>query len=120
MAKARNRGMDHVEGGYLSFVDADDCLLPHAVSSFYEAAGNAPDVVVGNILHVDRKGASPFYRHLEEKAETLPSLSFSASSTFMQSFIGPLFYGKTTCAFPLFMSMRMNILRPGYFSRRRR
>lgn len=74
VAKARNRGMDHVEGGYLSFVDADDCLLPHAVSSFYEAAGNAPDVVVGNILHVDRKGASPFYRHLEEKAETLSSL----------------------------------------------
>ena len=74
MAKARNRGMDHVEGGYLSFVDADDCLLPHAVSSFYEAAGNAPDVVVGNILHVDRKGASPFYRHLEERRKLcLPS-----------------------------------------------
>ena len=74
VAQARNRGMDAVEGDYLSFVDADDCLLPHAVSSFYEAARNDPDVVVGNILHVDREGASPFYRHLEEKAETLPSL----------------------------------------------
>ncbi len=74
VAEARNRGMDKVEGSYLSFVDADDCLLPHAVSSFYEAAKNAPDVVVGNILHVDRKGASPFYSHLEEKAETLSSL----------------------------------------------
>lgn len=74
VAAARNRGMNKIKGGYLSFVDADDCLLPHAVSSFYEAARNTPDVVVGNILHVDRKGASPFYRHLEEKAETLPSI----------------------------------------------
>ena len=45
---ARRKGVEQAEGEYIMFVDADDKLLPHAISNLYQAiVSNDADEVIG-------------------------------------------------------------------------
>lgn len=50
LATARNKGLDLAEGEWVTFVDADDKLLPGALLTMYEIAmQSGADIVVGSI-----------------------------------------------------------------------
>lgn len=58
---ARNAGMDVATGNYLYFLDADDCILPNALQTLFDAAfASHPDVVVArshyfdDVTHIER------------------------------------------------------------------
>lgn len=46
-SSARNRGLQEAQGDWITFVDADDVLLPHAIESLLNAADKETDVVIG-------------------------------------------------------------------------
>lgn len=52
---ARNRGLDLSKGEYIIFFDADDTMLPGAISFFVEKSrGN--DIIIGDYINVDENG----------------------------------------------------------------
>ncbi len=58
VSSARNRGFKEALGEWLLFLDADDILLPGALSSFHEAIIKYPDikVIISNFQDVDLNG----------------------------------------------------------------
>lgn len=63
VSTARNAGLEVMRGHYFLFLDADDCLTPNALQSFYDAAEryNA-EVVKGNML-ISQDGVRRSSRH---------------------------------------------------------
>lgn len=54
---ARNRGLEHISGRYIMFVDADDKLLPGAISALLDkAVADGADIVEGNGFRFDEHG----------------------------------------------------------------
>ena len=50
-ATSRNLAIDNAKGEYLMFLDGDDMLTPHTISTFYNAIQETEvDLVVGNLL----------------------------------------------------------------------
>lgn len=58
VSSARNIGLREAQGEYIIFVDADDCLLPGALSAFEETCGDMPDMVTANYLRNKTKHMS--------------------------------------------------------------
>lgn len=58
---ARKRGVENATGGWISFVDADDILVPNAIQTLVEKSKNH-DIVIGDI--------KPFYNTIEEVSIT--------------------------------------------------
>ena len=58
LAAARNAGIRESRGDFLVFLDADDRLLPHAVSSGFRALQAEPDAafVAGGFRRIDEAG----------------------------------------------------------------
>ena len=50
LSASRNLGLDHCRGKYVMFVDGDDCLLPGAIHTLYDAMGETDDIVVGSVI----------------------------------------------------------------------
>ena len=49
---ARNNGLDHAAGKYVTFLDSDDLMLPTALESFYEAAEESnADIVISSAYY---------------------------------------------------------------------
>jgi glycosyltransferase involved in cell wall biosynthesis len=68
---ARNYGLNYATGKYINYFDSDDLFLPclARVAEFI-IASNSPDVLYGEIQHVDENGALI-------KSDTLPYKSFT-------------------------------------------
>ena len=58
VSSARNIGLREAQGEYIIFVDADDCLLPGALTSFEETCADCPDMVTANYLRNKTKHMS--------------------------------------------------------------
>ena len=58
VSSARNIGLREAQGEYIIFVDADDCLLPGALTSFEETCADCPDMVTANYLRNKAKHMS--------------------------------------------------------------
>ena len=58
VSSARNIGLREAQGEYIIFVDADDCLLPGALSAFEETCVDMPDMVTANYLRNKTKHMS--------------------------------------------------------------
>jgi len=59
LAEARNTGFKHSKGGYVVFVDADDCLMPNAIEAHLSCFARNPGAgfVVGDIDHMAPDGS---------------------------------------------------------------
>jgi len=58
VAATRNRAIVEAQGDYIVWLDSDDILLPHAVSTFVSVIANNPgvDILYGHLIVTDRKG----------------------------------------------------------------
>lgn len=72
-ADARWNGVCHADGGWVTFVDSDDTLLPTALADLYAHAGDGTDIVLGNgeSLPGERRPRIPIdeFRFLAVKGE---------------------------------------------------
>ena len=58
-AAARRRGLEHANGRYIGFVDADDVALPGMFETLYRAAAaEDADIAVCNAYRVDERGVA--------------------------------------------------------------
>ena len=71
ISKARNAGMDHAVGDYISFVDADDCWADHFVlrDLMQFANDSEVDLISAVALHIDNNKMMNVQRKMQMTAE---------------------------------------------------
>lgn len=55
-SSARNAALELAQGGYIGFVDADDCVAPSYVATLMEVCADSPDIVVFGYQRVLQDG----------------------------------------------------------------
>jgi glycosyltransferase involved in cell wall biosynthesis len=67
---ARNVGLEHTRAAYVTFLDDDDLLVPHALSSLLAAAKRQPNAVavVGGCVQFDSRGHRHRVRDVRKEA----------------------------------------------------
>lgn len=69
LPSARLAGFDNASGEYLIFLDADDYLLPSALSLLYDEISKGYDIVRSRVLRVNDKGESWFEDYKIQKGQ---------------------------------------------------
>ena len=87
-SKSRNIGLEHSEGDFVIFLDADDIVSENYISSLYNVAQESNcDMVVGNIYSLDAEGNIDKYNsrdYLVDDFKTLEGCNSETISKFLQ------------------------------------